>query len=81
MLTCERQSVYYFIPFENTQEIRHLKELGVNGMILLQFILRKEDKRDWTGLNCVWIWINGGIFILSPCMFVTFTIYYQLMHN
>jgi len=20
-------------------------------------------------------------FILSPCMFVTFTIYYQLMHN
>jgi len=34
--------MYYFILVENTQELRHLEDLGVNVMILLQYILRKE---------------------------------------
>jgi hypothetical protein len=38
----------------------HLKDLGVDGNIILQWILEKHVGKLWTG--CVWLWTeaNGG---------------------
>jgi hypothetical protein len=35
-----------------------LEELGVDGRIILKFILRKLDGRAWSGF--VWLRINGS---------------------
>jgi hypothetical protein len=34
----------------------HLKEVGVDGTLILKFILNKYDERAWTGL----IWLRKG---------------------
>jgi len=36
----------------------HLEDLGVDGTIILKWILRKWDEEAWTGLN--WLRIGTG---------------------
>jgi hypothetical protein len=45
---------------ENLKGRDHLKNLGADESIVLEWILEKKDEKFWTG--CVWlrIWTNGG---------------------
>jgi hypothetical protein len=36
----------------------HLKDLYVDGKIILEWILEKEDGKVWSGLN--WLWIENS---------------------
>jgi hypothetical protein len=45
---------------ENLKERDHFEDLGIDGKIILEWILGKEGGIVWTG--CVWLWIgtSGG---------------------
>jgi len=36
-----------------------LKEVGVDGRIILKSILKKNSRRLWTGFIWFWIWTSG----------------------
>jgi len=42
----------------NLRERDHLEDAGVDGRIILRWILRKWDVRAWTGL--IWLRIETG---------------------
>jgi hypothetical protein len=46
---------------ENVKEGDHSEDLGVDGKIILDWILGKKDGREWTG--CIWLRtrISGGL--------------------
>jgi hypothetical protein len=39
----------------------HLDDLGVNGKIILKWIIRKQGGRTWIGLIWVRIWTDDGV--------------------
>jgi len=48
----------------NLKARSHLNDLGVNGKILLQFILKKSFGRTWN--SCIWFWLGTrGEFFLK----------------
>jgi len=40
----------------------HLEGLGVDGRILLKWILKKSDRETWTGLMWFSVGTGGGLF-------------------
>jgi hypothetical protein len=38
-----------------------LEELGIDGRIVLRWIIRKWGVRAWTGLISLRIWTGGGL--------------------
>jgi hypothetical protein len=45
----------------NLNETYRFKEVGVNGRIILKWVLRKQDRRAWTGFIWIRIGIIGGL--------------------
>jgi hypothetical protein len=46
---------------ENLKEKDHSEELGVDGKIILEWILQKEGGKVWTGYIWLRIGISGGM--------------------
>jgi len=46
--------------WENLREIDHLGDPGVDGRIILRWILRKWDVGVWTGSSWFRIWTGDG---------------------
>jgi hypothetical protein len=46
---------------ENSKERCHLGELGIDGRIILSWIMKKRDLRMWTGLDWLRIGHDGGL--------------------
>jgi hypothetical protein len=46
--------------WENLRERDHLEEPGVDGRVILRWIIRKCDIGEWTGLIWLRIRIGGG---------------------
>jgi hypothetical protein len=57
--TGEVRSVRIFW-LQNLNGRDHLEELGVDGKIMLEFILWKWGERVWIGFIYLGIWISGG---------------------
>jgi hypothetical protein len=53
-----RREVYTGVWWGNLREGDHLEEPGVDGRIILRWMLRKWDVGAWTGS----IWLRIGIF-------------------
>ena len=51
-----RSEMYTGFWCGNLKERDHLEELGVDGSIILESVLKKWDERTWTGL----IWFRLG---------------------
>jgi hypothetical protein len=54
----ERRGVYIYRVLGNVREREHLKDLGVDGRIILRWIFRKWDVGLWTGSS--WLRIGKG---------------------
>jgi hypothetical protein len=46
----------------------HLEVLGVDGKILLEWILGKHDGKVWTGFIWLWIGTSGGRDLVNVVM-------------
>jgi hypothetical protein len=46
--------------WENLREKHHLEEPGLDGKVILRWIIRKWDVGTWTGLIWLRIGIGGG---------------------
>jgi hypothetical protein len=53
--------VSYNILVGKPKEKSHLKELGVDGKIILEWILGKLGRRVWTGFIWLGIGTSGGL--------------------
>jgi hypothetical protein len=51
-----RKEVHRGIWWENLREKDHLKDLGVNGRIILKWIFKMWNREAWTGF----IWLRTG---------------------
>jgi hypothetical protein len=47
--------------WEKLKERDHLEDLAVDDR-LLNWILKKQDCTNWTGLTWLGTWTNGGVF-------------------
>jgi len=45
--------------FENLKRRDNLGDLGINGMIILKYILRKQGVMVWTVVN--WLWTGSTL--------------------
>jgi hypothetical protein len=52
----------YWILVGNLKERDHLEDLGLDKLIILNWILKKWDEEAWTGLLWVRIGTDGGRF-------------------
>jgi len=52
----ERREMHTKFWLEDMNGGNHLKNLGVDGKLILERILEKQDGRMWTG--CIWIRIG-----------------------
>jgi hypothetical protein len=50
--------VYIGFCWGDLREKAHLKDLGINGSIILKLIFKKWDGETWTGL--IWLRIGTG---------------------
>jgi len=55
-----RGEVYTGIWWGNLREKGHLQDPGLDGTILLRWILRKRNMGAWTGSSWLWIGTGGG---------------------
>jgi len=56
----ERCEVYTGFWWGNLRERDYMEDPGIDGRILLSWILRKWDVGVWTGLICLRIGTGGG---------------------
>ena len=56
----EVRNVYRVLIGGNMRERDHLEDPGVDGRIILRWVVRKWDVRAWTGLIWLRIWTGGG---------------------
>jgi hypothetical protein len=59
----EERGVSTWSSCGNLKARSYLNDLGVNGMRLLQFILKKPVGRTWN--SCIWFWLGtrGDFFL------------------
>jgi hypothetical protein len=50
--------MHTFFWFENLERRDYLEDLGVDGKMMLEQILRKQGGRVWTG--CIWLRIGNS---------------------
>jgi hypothetical protein len=52
----------YNILVGNLKGREHSEDLGIDGRIILEWILRKLGGKVWT--RCIWLWVgtSGGLF-------------------
>jgi hypothetical protein len=46
---------------ENLKRKDHFGDIGVDGSIILKWILKKQAVSGWTGWVCLGIWTSGGL--------------------
>ena len=46
---------------KNLRDIDHTEDQGVEGSIILKWILKREFGRAWTGLLWLWTGTGGGL--------------------
>jgi hypothetical protein len=51
----------YTVPLLENLKGRDSEDLIIDGRIILEWILRKEGGRIWTGFIWLWIGTNGGL--------------------
>jgi hypothetical protein len=51
----------YKIWLEKTKGKDHSEDLGVDGRIISEWVLRKWGGKAWTGFVCLRIGTNGGL--------------------
>jgi hypothetical protein len=56
-----QKEVHAELRWGNLKERDRSEHLGVNGRIVLKWILKKWDGRSWTGLICLRIETDGGL--------------------
>ena len=52
MASMGRTEIYTGFWLGNQKEGDHLKDVGINGRIVLKLIIQKLDGRAWTGFVC-----------------------------
>jgi hypothetical protein len=60
---CKRREVHTGFWWANLKARGHFNDLGVDGSILLQFILKKSVGWAWTGFIWLTMGIRGGEFL------------------
>jgi hypothetical protein len=60
---CGRREFHTGFWRANLKATAHLNHLGVDGKILLIFVLHKSVGSPWTGFNWLRMRIRGGIFL------------------
>ena len=57
----ERREMHADSLLGNLNETCRLKDVGVKGRIIINWVLRKQDGRAWTEFIWVRIGISGGV--------------------